>query len=169
MSFSKMVSGFQRTMFSSWVYLASLFCLKPTLLIFRWAEPKNKLLKRSVGLFLFFWTEMILTRNIWPGLAYWVRIHYFSTSDFRNFKALVFSDTGNNINVIGFCQINLYIQIFFLLRLFYIFLKGPSWGRYLHGTGWLELCLVASFVGVAVIENLAFTGFFISHNKQVWK
>lgn len=69
---------------------------------------------------------MILTRNIWPGLAYWVRIHYFSTSDFRNFKALVFSDTGNNINVIGFCQINLYIQIFFLLRLFYIFLKGPS-------------------------------------------
>lgn len=65
---------------------------------------KKKLLKKKVGLFLFFWTEMIPTRNIWARLAYCIRIHYFSTSDFRNFKALVFADTGNNLNVIGFCK-----------------------------------------------------------------
>lgn len=88
---------------------------------------KIKVIKEKRWFIFVFLDGMILTRNIWPGMAYWVRIHYFSTSYFRNFKVLVFSVTGNNINVTGFCQINLDTQIFFLLRLFYfIFLKGPS-------------------------------------------
>lgn len=68
--------------------------------LFSGEQSQKKLLKRRVSLFLFFWTEMISTGSIWPGVAYCVRIHYFSTSDFKNFKGLVFSDTGNNVSLV---------------------------------------------------------------------
>lgn len=70
-------------LFLSLFDLLSLFYFEPTLLIFRCIEPKKKkLLKRRVGLFLFFWAKMIVGGNIWPKPTYWIRIHLFLISIF---------------------------------------------------------------------------------------
>ena len=77
-----------------------------------------------------------------------------------------FSDTGNNMCHWFLPSKSIYSDFLFVQFILY-FLKD-IFLRCLYGAGWLELYLVPSFVDIAVTENLAFTGFFMSLNKQVW-